>query len=330
MIKKTLFFLLLLFLFVAWVAFYIYNDSLDSWEFEKKVSVNIPMWTPISEVADILVEKWVLEYKWTFFIYMKLNNLEWKIQAWDFIFNTPIWLRDLFEQLWNAKQKEIRVIVPEWSTVDDIDSILLAKWLIETWEFIECAKSCKFPQYNFFYDWDIEGYLFPDTYFVPVDTFTSESYAKRMLDNFQRKVLTEEFKNEYKDQWKELKDIVIMASMIERESRYADEMRIISWILRKRFNEKIHLWVDATTRYYKKSKTWVLTVQDFKDDNLYNTRIHFWLPPTAISNPWLNALKAALYPEESPFYYYLHGNDWQIHYWKTNEEHNFNKFKYLK
>jgi len=331
MIKKIFISLLLLSVIWFWWIFYTYNNLLEySWNVEQKISLNIPLWTPIKKVAELLQEKWILEYKWAFYVHMKINKLEWKIQAWDFIFDTPIWLNDLFSQLWNAQQKEARIIIPEGSTVDDIDRILTKKSLIEKWEFIECAKSCEFPNYNFFFDWNIEWYLFPDTYFVPTDTFTSESFANRMFDNFLRRVLTDDFKNKYKEQWKTLEEIVIMASMIERESRYAEEMKVISWILRKRIDIKMALWVDATTRYYKKSKTWVLTVQDFKNDNPYNTRIHLWLPPTAISNPWINALTASLNPEKSDYYFYLHWNDWQIHYWKTNEDHNFNKFKYLK
>lgn len=354
MIKK--FFLLILFLFIIfWLYFWnIYQNSLEnSWEFEKKISMNIPLWTPVKKIVQTLYDKWILKEKWTFYLYIKINtfkleneksnfslfnwlkeffslNLKPKIQAWDFIFDTPIWLNNLFKQLWNAKQEETRVIVPEGSTVDDIDNILSKKWLIEDWDFIECAKNCEFSKYNFFFDWDIEWYLFPDTYFVPTDTFTSKSFAKRMFDNFQRKVLKEDFKNEYKKQWKTLKEIIIMASMIERESRFPDEMKIISWILRKRIDEWMALWVDATTRYYKKSKQWVLTAQDFKKDNPYNTRKYLGLTPTAISNPWIDAITASLYPEKSPYYFYLHWNDFEIHYWKTNSEHNLNKFKFLK
>ncbi len=296
----------------------------------KKRSVNIPLWTPIKMVWEILLEEWIINHKWTFFTYLKLNKLEWKIQAWDYIFNTPISLIDLWNQLQNSKQEELRIMIPEWSTIDDIDRILSEKELIKSWEFIQCSKSCLFPEHNFFFDGNLEWYLYPDTYFVPTNNFTPEKFAKRMLNNFQTKILTSKNMAEYKKQWKKLADIVIMASIIEREERNRKNMPTVAWILWKRLREAIPLWADATTRYYKKSKNWVLYKADFQEDNPYNTRRNKWLPPTAISNPWIDAFKSSLYPKNSEYYYYLHWNDGQIHYSKTNDEHNFKKFKYIK
>lgn len=316
---------------ILWFFFAKYSSEVnfESSTYTKKIAINIPMWTPIEEVWNILENKWVISSKWVFFLYLKLNSLEWKIQAWDFIFNIPIWVKDLVNQLQNAKQEEVRIIIPEWFTIDDIDNLLATKALIQAWEFIKCTKECKFPDFNFFYDWNLEWYLFPDTYFLPVANFTSESFIKRMLNNFQRKVLTEEFKNEYKKQWKTLQQIIIMASIVEREERNTNNMPTIAWILWKRLNEWIALGADATTRYYKKSKTWWLYKEDFEENNKYNTRKNRWLPPTAISNPWLDAIQATIYPKQTEYYYYLHDENWQVYYSITNEEHNLKKFKYL-
>lgn len=306
------------------------NQKIEKWIFNKKISVNIKMWTSIKKVAEILEKKWIIESKRYFLIYMKLNHLEWKIQAWDFIFNTPIWLKDLFKQLWNVKKKEFRIIIPEGFTIDDIDRTLAKKWLIEKWDISACAKSCKFPNFNFFYDWNLEWYLFPDTYFVPVKNFTPKNFLERMLRNFKNRVLTDDFKTEYKRQWKPLSDIIKMASIVEREEMNKKNMPIVAWILWKRIKLWIPLWADATTRYFKKSKTWKLYTSDFQANNPYNTRKYKWLPPTAISNPWINAIKAALYPKFTKYLFYLHWTDWQIHYAETNDGHNLNRLKYLK
>ena len=319
-------------IFIIWsLSFNTYKNDVNlKAENTKKVSVNIPLWTPVKEVWKILTEKWIINHKWTFFTYLKFNELEWKIQAWDYIFNTPISLVDLWNQLQNSRQEEVRIMIPEWSTIEDIDNTLSNKQLIDEWEFIQCAKECTFPEHNFFFDWNIEWYLFPDTYFVPTSNFTPKKFASRMLNNFQIRLLTDEFTAGYKKLWKTLSDVVIMASIVEREERNKKNMPTVAWILWKRLEEKIPLWADATTRYYKKSKNWVLLKSDFQKNNPYNTRMYKWLPPTAISNPWLSAFKAALYPQESPYYYYLHDSDWVIHYSKTNDEHNFMKFKYIK
>ena len=326
---STVVFALALILFFYWSKIYVNDVNLAS-DKNQKISINIPFWTPVKKVWKILKEKDIIKNEFNFLLYLKLNKLELKLQAWDFIFNTPISITDLVDQLQNAKQEDVRITIPEWSTIDDIDSILTNKWLIDDWEFIKCAKECKFNEYNFFYDWNIEWYLFPDTYFVPIMNFTVEKFIKRLLSNFQIKVLSEEFKLEYKKQNKSLSDIIIMASIIEREERNTKNMSTVSWILWKRIREWITLWADATTRYFKKSKQWFLSTKDFQQDNPYNTRKYRWLTPTAISNPWLAAIRASLYPKETDYYFYLHDSSGQIHYAKTNDDHNFNKFKYIK
>lgn len=306
------------------------QEKISQWIKNKKIAVNIEMWTPIKKVARILKEKNVIENERFFYVYMKLNNLEWKIQAWDFIFDTPIWLKDVFEQLWNSKQKEYRVIIPEGYTIDDIDWVLAEKWLIEAWDIKACAESCEFPNFNFFFDWNLEWYLFPDTYFVPADNFTPKNFLERMLRNFENRVLTDDFKAEYKSQWKKLSDIIIMASIVEREELNKNNLSTVAWILWKRIDLWIPLWADATTRYFKKSKQWDLYKSDFEADNEYNTRMYKWLTPTAISNPWINAINATLYPNFTKYLFYLHWTDWQIRYAETNDEHNLNRLKYLK
>jgi len=306
------------------------NSEVSQLEKNKKIAVNIEMWTPIKKVAQILKEKDIIKNEYYFFIYMKTKGLDWKIQAGDFIFNTPIWLKDVFEQLWNAKQKEHRIIIPEGFTIDDIDNALVKKWLIEKWDIAACAKSCKFPNFNFFFDWNLEWYLFPDTYFVPSQNFTPKNFLERMLRNFENKVLTDEFKTEYKNQWKKLSDIVIMASIVEREELNINNLPTVAWILWRRIDEWIPMWADATTRYFKKSKQWDLYAADFQADNEYNTRKYRWLTPTAISNPWIDAISATLHPKKTKYLFYLHWNDWQIRYAETNNEHNLNKMKYLR
>lgn len=330
-ILKILLILWLIIIAIVWLTMMKLNQpDLSNPENSKKIAINIPYWTPIWKVWDLLVEKWIINTKIFFFLYIKVNKLEWKIQAWDYILNTPIWIKNLVSQLQNSKQEEIRLIIPEWFTIDDIDNLLTNKLLINEWEFIQCSIECTFPEYNFFYDWNLEWYLFPDTYFVPIDSFSSESFIKRMLSNFQRKVLTGEFQNEYKKQWKQLQQIVTMASIVEREERKRKNMPTIAWILWKRLAEWIPLWADATTRYYKKLKTWSLFTEDFQEDNSYNTRRNRWLPKTAISNPWLDAINATLYPKTTKYYFYLHDNKGVVYYSETNDEHNFKKFKYLK
>ncbi len=121
-----------------------------------------------------------------------------------------------------------------------------------------------------------------------------------------------------------------MASLVEEETRTDDERAIVAGILWKRFDAGTGLGVDATVRYALDKPSSALTVSDLDTNSDYNTRKFRGLPPGAIASPSLESIKAALHPEASEYWYYLHGTDGQIRYAKTNEEHNENKYKYLR
>ncbi len=330
MIKKIL---ILVILFIFTTSLYLYKNyqnAIKGFDNGLKVSISIKHWTSGKNIPKLLKNKGIINKEWPLLLYLKKNNLYSNLQAGDFIIKQGTPLPELVKTLSNAHPIEIPIRILEWYTIEDIDELLTNKKLINKGNFIKCTKECQFPKHNFVYDWKLEWYLFPDTYFVDTNNFTIEHFIRRLLYNFERQFLTQEIKQEYKLQGKTLQDIVIMASIIEKEENNISNMPIISWILWKRIKEGIHMWADATTRYYERNKSWPLLAADFKKDNPYNTRRSYWLPPTAISNPWIKALKASLYPEKSVYYYYLHDNNWIIRYAINNNEHNKNKNKYLR
>ena len=117
--------------------------------------------------------------------------------------------------------------------------------------------------------------------------------------------------------------------MIEREANLDAEMPMIADVLWKRLDEGIHLGVDATTRYELNEWKRPLYTADFQKDSPYNTRKKYGLPPTAISNPGIKAIRAAVYPKKNKYYYYLHDRKGQIHWGKTHDDHVRNKQQYL-
>jgi UPF0755 protein len=153
-----------------------------------------------------------------------------------------------------------------------------------------------------------EGYLFPDTYFFFTRSDESD-VLKLMSENFERKVSS--LRSEIAQFGKSEKDIITMASIIEREAqgnKSEEERQIISGILWKRMSIGMPLQVDAAPETYKSKG----------------------LPEGPICNPGLASIKAAFQPISSPYLYYLHDKDGNIHYAKNFEEHKLNKFKYLK
>jgi UPF0755 protein len=150
-----------------------------------------------------------------------------------------------------------------------------------------------------------------------------------MLGTFRKRIIAAHAE-EIKAGGKTLADIVTMASLIEKESRYDDERAMVSGILWKRFDAGTLLGVDATVRYRVSKKTEPLTKTDLLIDSAFNTRRIRGLPPSPITNPGESSIMAALQPKDSSYWYYLHGNDGVIRYAVTNDEHNVNKARYLR
>jgi len=121
-----------------------------------------------------------------------------------------------------------------------------------------------------------------------------------------------------------------MASLIEKESSGDEDRSIISGILWKRFNNNRPLQVDATLSYLLGKKSQDLTVDDLNIDSPYNTYRYPGLPVGPIGNPGLEAIQAAIYPKDSPYWFYLHDKTGKAYYAKTFEEHIANKNKYLR
>jgi UPF0755 protein len=170
-----------------------------------------------------------------------------------------------------------------------------------------------------------EGYLFPDTYYFSEDVSSEEVIAK-MRTTFDEKIAQEK---DILSSVRSLKDIVTMASIIEKEAS-ADSMQEVSNILWHRISLNMPLQVDASFVYERDKHTFELTLEDLATDSPYNTYVRYGLTPTPISNPGIQALRAAAFPEKTKNIYFLTGDDGQMYYAQTLKQHDANKEKYFK
>ena len=209
----------------------------------------------------------------------------------------------------------VRITFPEGVTVRDIaEKVSDALPLISAQDFMSLGK----PE---------EGYLFPDTYI-----FTTNADAKSIIDtmrtNFNTKIIP--LMGDIKASGHSLSDIVIIASLIEKEVRTDANRRIVSGILWNRLALGMPLQVDAVFGYIFNRDTYSPSFEDLKVSSPYNTYIHTGLPPGPISNPGLESTQAALYPTKTDYLYYLTGKDDQMHYARTYDGHQVNQSKYLR
>ena len=173
----------------------------------------------------------------------------------------------------------------------------------------------------------LEGYLFPDTYYFAKEA-TPEGIIKKILNNTEAR-LTDDLRTAIKDQKKSQFEIMTMASIVEAEVRVARERPIVSGIFWKRLAEGIRLQSDATLDYILGTEAVKHSLEETRIDSPYNTYAKDGLPPGPIGNPGLSSIKAAIFPEQTEYFYFL--NDAQTGetvFSKTFEEHVANKAKH--
>lgn len=290
-----------------------------------RVQVVIPPGTNLKTIAEYLHEAELIRDPLAFEIFVRWQGLGTDLQAGEYILQRNLTMGEITELLQQAKSPEIRITIPEGYTIDQIDALLSKKSLIDPGDFTDCAATCDLP---FVTTGVLEGYLFPATYYVNPESFSPTSFIRRLYNEMQTRLGN--IRQNITASGRSPEDIIIVASMIEREANSADEMPLISGVIWKRLDEGIALGIDATTRYELGNWTTPLTTADLEAQTPYNTRRKLGLPPTAISNPGFEALKAAATPQESEYYYYLHDRTGQVHFSRTLQEHNEKKNMYLR
>lgn len=300
--------------------------------------LKIPKGSSVIFIANELEKQNLIRSANVFRFYVARQGKTAGLQAGSFALNSAMSVSEIVDALSGGKAGQIVITVPEGFTVKDIDALLAAKNLIKAGDLIACAQTCDFNTFAFLplrssqtktgRGGLLEGFLYPETYFVLAEGFEPKFFLERMLGLFRDRVVVG-LKQDIKDSKRSLDDIVIMASLIEAETRAAAERPVVAGILWKRHDAKMGLGVDATVRYILEKPTAALTDKDLAIDSYYNLRKYRGLPPGPIDNPGLSAIIAALHPEDSPYFYYLHDHNGFIHYAMTNEEQNENRARYL-
>ncbi len=280
----------------------------------KETTIVIAKGDSVKLVAQKLKQERIIQSQVLFTNIVILFNLDSKIVAGEYVFKKPHTVFDVLKRIsrgdYGIEVKKITLI--EGLTVTEMADLFSKEFYnIKKEEFIEKALP-------------YEGYLFPDTYYF-IENVASEEIISKMRTTFDEKIAEHE---EILDSKKDLKDIVIMASIIEKEATH-DSMQDVSDILWHRIDISMPLQVDASFVYERNKHTFELSLEDLKTDSPYNTYVRYGLTPTPISNPGIAAIKAAAFPQPTKNLYFLTGYDGEMYYAKTLKEHNANKQKYL-
>jgi UPF0755 protein len=208
------------------------------------------------------------------------------------------------------------------SSTGSVASLAVFKKLIEDFNFLSVKNSTSTEASSSSVIFDLEGYLFPDTYEIEYPV-TPEKFIRKALENFQRKITPDL-------QQRNFKETIIMASILEKEVRSYEDKQIVAGILWKRIKEGWPLQVDSTVNYALGKKGEKTYWSDLEVESLYNTYRNKGLPPGPICNPGLESIKAAVYYQDSPYWYYLSAKNGKTIFSKTFNQHVVAKAKYLR
>lgn len=286
----------------------------------------------LRQITQKLYQQQLIPNEITFRLYGKLNNLESKVIAGRFPLKKSMTPSEIFSTITKHSQEQTIIIINEGLTSHQIDQKLVAAGLINSGEFITALKEYQgYQQFPFIHQKTqqkliipLEGYLFPDTYFVDPSSFSTKKFITTLLKNFETKALPT-ITAAQSD--RSLHQNLTMASIVEHEAKGNHDAAIIADILWKRLDYEWFIGADATLLYLKGNRS--INYQDLKKDSPYNTRNRKGLPPGPIGNPGISSIKGSIYSEPSDYWYYLHAPSGETHYAKTNNEHNRNKAKYL-
>ena len=310
-----------------WRPFWRYdlNEAADKGS-EEKIIFDVEKGSGAETIAENLEDENLIVSEVSFVRTVEEEDLDGSLRYGRFVLSSGMTLREIITVLTTQGTGEMAITVLEGWTIEDIDAELVELGLAEAGTFKTCAINCKFDYVFLEGNGGLEGFLFPDTYFIDSANFTVESFTRTLLENFDAK-WTDEMQAAMEAESRSIREMVIVASMIEKEVRTEKDLPLVSGIIWKRLDNDWMLGIDATLLYTQNDGE--LSPEDLANDNPYNTRLNTGLPPTAIGNPGLASLQAALVPEISDYWFYLTDNEGDVHYAVTNEEHEANKAEYL-
>jgi UPF0755 protein len=322
---------LLLVVFLTTGGFYWWNQNIKPVSTTESLqSFIIPKGYSASQIGNKLEDQNLIKSSLAFKFYVQVTSKSKKIQAGEYLLSPSYSLFKVVSQLTSGP-------VEEWVTVPEG---LRREEVVE--KYISVLKRNEadaevFRQEFLTITTNKEGFLFPDTYLFP-KTVSASIVANKMLSTFDNKI-SAQMEADISASEYNLDQIIVLASIIERETRKDGERPTVAGILFNRLDIGMGLQVDATVQYALATvdcrvgttcNWWpVLAREDMSINSSYNTYKYAGIPPTPIANPSLSSITAAIYPTDSSYLYYLHDGDGEIHYAKTLEGHNENIRKYL-
>ena len=259
-------------------------------------------------IAATLQKEGIIRYRGYFEIIGRLQGISRKVRVGYYGLSANMGMWEVLDSLRRGKIIEYEVVVPEGYNLYQIGWTLTGTPLIsDPNEFIRIAKDKDFARFLGINADSLEGYLFPDTYYLPKGT-TMHDVAKRMVQRYKA-VFGEGNRKRAQELGFTEHQVITLASIVEKEAKVSSERKRIAAVYHNRLKIGMKLQADPTAVYGTKAWITKVTKEDLRRRSPYNTYLHKGLPPGPIANPGEGSILAALYPEDVDFLYFVAQGD---------------------
>jgi len=287
----------------------------------RTVMVLIPQGSSAGTIGRILARDDVIRSSLGFRFLARITGKGSRLKPGAYRLNSSMSPREVLTKIANGEVSARWVTFPEGFTVKQIAERLAAEGLAKRDRFLELAlyggssftTGFRHPGNS------LEGYLFPDTYLIPTGT-SEEAIIREMLACFERKVASP-MSSDIARSGMSLRDVITMASLIEREARVSKDRNLISGVLRNRLKRGMRLECDATVLYALGEHKNRVLYSDLEVESAYNTYRNAGLPPGPIANPGMACIRAAMHPARVNYLYYVARPDGSHIFSRTMAEH---------
>jgi len=295
---------------------------------ENSTKISISKGSTLIDVSNQLFDQRIIKNKKSFILAVKTLGYEKDLPAGKFLIEEATTNYCIIKKIVNSVALSKKMTILEGWSVNDIALELESKFNIKKDSFLKAVKSRRLLR-----NWKIdsnsfEGYLFPDTYLLPEDA-SPEDVINKMVFEYNNNI-TLAMRTRMAEINLSENEVLTLASIIEGEAIFDSERPRISGVYHNRLKKRMRLQADPTIQYIIEDSPRRLLNKDLKIESPYNTYLNYGLPPGPINNPGIESIKAALYPEDVDFLFFVARGDGYHTFTRTEKEHNKAKKEFQK
>jgi UPF0755 protein len=311
-----------LLLVLLWVSWFSVEFASPPKRPSEVVTFEVKAGETAKDIARNLKDQGLIRADWAFVLGYRLFYSGQSLKAGEYTIQLPTSAKNILFILTEGKVKLYPITIPEGLTRKETAQHLESSLSIAREEFLRVSDNTSLISDLDAEARNLEGYLFPETYSFPKNP-DAEMIGAAMITQFRR-VFGETWIKRASEIGMTIREVVTLASLIEKETSLPEERKLISGVFHNRLRIGMKLDCDPTIIYALKEEGGFegrLRTMDLKIDTPYNTYLYGGLPPGPIANPGKDSLEAALYPAEVDYLYFVSRNDGSHHFSRSFREH---------